>query len=208
MALRPTSISRRSRKPRTSTMTVISARTPSRPARSSPSRRRTRHPYGGGFDPLGQTLGVRPGGQIRGSDPGVRSGGQIPLLPLLQVRRGCCDLISVYAQRHRRWRSCNERGCTTACGSRVSVAKATRKRYLPAPRWQSAQYDARWRWFVPGRIEVLGKHTDYAGGRSLICAAERGMCVVAAPRSDAFIRIADAIRGEALEVPLSPRSRR
>ena len=23
------------------------------------------------------------------------------------------------------------------------------------------------RWFVPGRIEVLGKHTDYAGGRSL-----------------------------------------
>ena len=25
----------------------------------------------------------------------------------------------------------------------------------------------RWRWFVPGRIEVFGKHTDYAGGRSL-----------------------------------------
>ena len=23
-------------------------------------------------------------------------------------------------------------------------------------------------WFVPGRIEVLGKHTDYGGGRSLI----------------------------------------
>ena len=23
-------------------------------------------------------------------------------------------------------------------------------------------------WFVPGRIEVLGKHTDYAGGRSLL----------------------------------------
>ena len=30
------------------------------------------------------------------------------------------------------------------------------------------------RLFVPGRIEVLGKHTDYAGGRSLTCAAERG----------------------------------
>jgi len=28
--------------------------------------------------------------------------------------------------------------------------------------------------FVPGRIEVLGKHTDYAGGRSLVCATERG----------------------------------
>ncbi|MGH9364023.1 MAG: galactokinase family protein, partial [Thermoanaerobaculia bacterium] len=25
------------------------------------------------------------------------------------------------------------------------------------------------RWFVPGRIEVRGKHTDYAGGRSLLC---------------------------------------
>ena len=65
--------------------------------------------------------------------------------------------------------------------------------------------DASWRWFVPGRIEVLGKHTDYAGGRSLICAAERGMCVVAAPRSDALIRIVDAIRREALEVPFSSR---
>ena len=34
--------------------------------------------------------------------------------------------------------------------------------------------------FVPGRIEVLGKHTDYAGGRSLLCAAEQGFCLVAA----------------------------
>ena len=30
-------------------------------------------------------------------------------------------------------------------------------------------------WFVPGRIEVLGKHTDYAGGRSLTAAIERGV---------------------------------
>lgn len=34
-------------------------------------------------------------------------------------------------------------------------------------------------WWVPGRIEVLGKHTDYAGGRSLTCAAERGIALVA-----------------------------
>ena len=33
------------------------------------------------------------------------------------------------------------------------------------------------RWFVPGRIEVLGKHTGYAGGRSLLCAVGRGFCV-------------------------------
>ena len=31
----------------------------------------------------------------------------------------------------------------------------------------------RWSLWVPGRIEVLGKHTDYAGGRSLVCALER-----------------------------------
>lgn len=28
--------------------------------------------------------------------------------------------------------------------------------------------------FIPGRIEVLGKHTDYCGGRSIVCAVERG----------------------------------
>ena len=47
-------------------------------------------------------------------------------------------------------------------------------------------------WFVPGRIEFLGKHTDYAGGRSLICTVERGFCVVATPRGDDVIRITDA----------------
>ncbi|MCO5296621.1 MAG: hypothetical protein M9921_07175 [Fimbriimonadaceae bacterium] len=33
-------------------------------------------------------------------------------------------------------------------------------------------------WWVPGRVEILGKHTDYAGGRSLTCAAERGFALV------------------------------
>ncbi|HEX5410018.1 MAG TPA: galactokinase family protein [Gemmatimonadaceae bacterium] len=44
-------------------------------------------------------------------------------------------------------------------------------------------------WFVPGRVEVLGKHTDYAGGRSLLMAVEQGICLVAAPRRDSTIRI-------------------
>ncbi|WP_454228220.1 galactokinase family protein [Propioniciclava flava] len=30
-------------------------------------------------------------------------------------------------------------------------------------------------WFSPGRIEVLGKHTDYAGGRCLVMALDRGV---------------------------------
>ena len=42
--------------------------------------------------------------------------------------------------------------------------------------------------YVPGRIEVLGKHTDYCGGHSLIAAAERGICFVAVRRDDAVIR--------------------
>jgi galactokinase len=46
-------------------------------------------------------------------------------------------------------------------------------------------------WFVPGRVEVLGKHTDYAGGRSLVCAVERGICLVMRPRADDLLRIAD-----------------
>ncbi|MEO7456764.1 MAG: galactokinase family protein [Gemmatimonadaceae bacterium] len=57
-------------------------------------------------------------------------------------------------------------------------------------------------WFVPGRIEVLGKHTDYAGGRSLLCAVDRGFAVVARPRSDAVVRVVDALRSETRELVL------
>ena len=46
-------------------------------------------------------------------------------------------------------------------------------------------------WFVPGRIEIVGKHTDYAGGRSLVCAIDRGLCVVARPRTDGRVSIED-----------------
>src|SRR6186713_695168 len=43
--------------------------------------------------------------------------------------------------------------------------------------------------WVPGRIEVLGKHTDYCGGESILATAERGFCMLAAPRSDGLIHI-------------------
>src|SRR5664279_6196758 len=60
------------------------------------------------------------------------------------------------------------------------------------------------RWFVPGRIEVLGKHTDYAGGRSLLCTAERGFCVAAIPSDDNIVRINDIVRRKSVELALSP----
>ena len=59
------------------------------------------------------------------------------------------------------------------------------------------------RLWVPGRIEFLGKHTDYAGGRSLICTVERGFAVVAAPRDDRIIRLTDAVTSNHIEIELS-----
>ncbi|NLF09162.1 MAG: hypothetical protein GX594_14475, partial [Pirellulaceae bacterium] len=58
--------------------------------------------------------------------------------------------------------------------------------------------------FVPGRIEVLGKHTDYAGGRSMIAAAEQGFCFAAAPRDDNQIVVIDALTGETIVFRAEP----
>jgi galactokinase len=69
--------------------------------------------------------------------------------------------------------------------------------------------------WVPGRIEVLGKHTDYGGGRSLLCAVERGICVVARAREDAalsghagesvpHVRVCDSDWKETAEFELAP----
>jgi len=58
--------------------------------------------------------------------------------------------------------------------------------------------------FVPGRIEVLGKHTDYAGGRSMVAAAERGFCLVASPRRDNHVAVIDAVCNEAAQFTLEP----
>jgi galactokinase len=60
------------------------------------------------------------------------------------------------------------------------------------------------RFWVPGRIEFLGKHTDYAGGRSLLCAIERGFCVVAAARSDGRLRVCDARSGDVVDGEVHP----
>ncbi|HEY0929397.1 MAG TPA: galactokinase family protein [Gemmatimonas sp.] len=57
-------------------------------------------------------------------------------------------------------------------------------------------------WLVPGRIEVLGKHVDYAGGRSLLCAVERALVVVARPRDDAMVVIRDARRRETVSMAI------
>jgi galactokinase len=71
----------------------------------------------------------------------------------------------------------------------LSAEEATRK----AAVMRHTNADAAW--WVPGRIEFLGKHTDYAGGRSLLCATERGFCIAGSPRSDGVVAIRDAGSG-------------
>lgn len=61
-----------------------------------------------------------------------------------------------------------------------------------------------WAFFVPGRVELVGKHTDYGGGRSLICAIERGICMLAAARSDAQVRMVEMGRGSIARFELDP----
>jgi galactokinase len=58
--------------------------------------------------------------------------------------------------------------------------------------------------WVPGRIEVLGKHTDYAGGRSLICAVEHGFAIVAVPRPDQLVRVLNVAGRSDVTLELDP----
>lgn len=53
-------------------------------------------------------------------------------------------------------------------------------------------------WWIPGRLEVFGKHTDYAGGRTLVAALPRGFVLLAgaASASVAVVTVADAVTGE------------
>lgn len=57
-----------------------------------------------------------------------------------------------------------------------------------------------WHRFTPGRIEIFGKHTDYAGGRSLLAAVPRGIALAARRRSDGIVRVGDIFDGQVVEV--------
>ena len=50
--------------------------------------------------------------------------------------------------------------------------------------------------WVPGRLEILGKHTDYGGGHSLVAPVPRGFAVLARPRPDGVVSVHDASRRE------------
>ena len=66
---------------------------------------------------------------------------------------------------------------------------------------------ATWRWFVPGRLEVFGKHTDYAGGHSLVGAVPRGITVTAEATDDGRVVAEDVGRAsDVFESPIGPAS--
>ncbi len=55
--------------------------------------------------------------------------------------------------------------------------------------------------WVPGRIEVLGKHTDYAGGESLTCASTHGIAALVESHGGASLIIEDVSRNQRVELP-------
>jgi galactokinase len=58
----------------------------------------------------------------------------------------------------------------------------------------------RFAWWIPGRLEVFGKHTDYAGGHSLVGAVPRGFVLAARGRQDGTVRLLDAGREQRVEL--------
>ena len=65
-----------------------------------------------------------------------------------------------------------------------------------------------WGVWVPGRLELFGTHTDYAGGRTLVAALPRGFIFLGRGRSDGRIRLIDAVQRQVfsaqLPLPQSP----
>lgn len=57
---------------------------------------------------------------------------------------------------------------------------------------------------VPGRIEVLGKHTDYCGGHSLVAATENGFLLAVSPRDDRTVRLINVDTHDQVEFEIHP----
>jgi galactokinase len=60
--------------------------------------------------------------------------------------------------------------------------------------------------YAPGRVELLGNHTDYNQGVVLAAAIDRGLTVTGTRRSDGVISIASEFSNNSVEVPPGDRS--
>ncbi len=63
-------------------------------------------------------------------------------------------------------------------------------------------------YLVPGRVELVGKHVDYAGGRSLTCAVDLTIRVRATALQEPVLRVRDSQRRGLVVVPLSTNAER
>ncbi|MCX7158731.1 MAG: galactokinase [Proteobacteria bacterium] len=59
------------------------------------------------------------------------------------------------------------------------------------------------RYTVPGRVELVGKHVDYGGGRSLTCAVDFAMRAIAIPLKERVLRVRQRGSRDVVEVPIS-----
>jgi len=108
-----------------------------------------------------------------------------------------------FADRRELVRQLTERGLQQAAAEQKADLFVRTARSLLVP--GDARRDAKTvGFFVPGRIEILGKHTDYAGGRSMLVAADRGFCLAVRPRADDRVQVTDAVSGESVGFPMSP----
>lgn len=57
--------------------------------------------------------------------------------------------------------------------------------------------------FIPGRIEFLGKHTDYCGGRSIVCAIDRGFRAAIEKRDDRTLEVESLDTGHTVSFELN-----
>lgn len=60
---------------------------------------------------------------------------------------------------------------------------------------------------VPGRVELVGKHVDYGGGRSLTCAIDRRLQVHAVGLMDPLVRLRSSARPGEVVMPLGSAAR-
>jgi len=81
-------------------------------------------------------------------------------------------------------------------GERAAIADVFDRVLSASPRdgaWSHA-------WWTPGRLEVFGTHTDYAGCRTLVCAVPRGIAMVGRPRRDDRVIVTDVATGESVDL--------
>jgi|CXWL01.1.fsa_nt_gi galactokinase len=57
--------------------------------------------------------------------------------------------------------------------------------------------------FIPGRIEVLGKHTDYCGGRSIVCAIDHGFHGEVESHSERIVLLENQDSSEKVSIDLN-----